>query len=50
MYLYISQKGEDSMKNKIKTFTLFVRPDEKSRSIARNIRELNECSENPLIQ
>lgn len=36
------------MKNKIKTFTLFVRPDEKSRSIARNIRELNECSENPL--
>lgn len=36
------------MKNKIQNFTLFVRQDEKSRSIAENIRELNLCSDNPL--
>ena len=34
------------MKNKIQNFTLFVRPDEKSRSIAENIRKL--CFYTPL--
>lgn len=36
------------MKNQIKTFTLFVRGDTKSENIAKNIRELNQCSEKPL--
>lgn len=36
------------MKNNIKTFTLFVRPDEKSKSIANTIRQMNKCSEKPL--
>lgn len=36
------------MKNNIKTFTLFVRPDEKSEQIANQIRHLNSCSKKPL--
>lgn len=36
------------MKNEIKTFTLFIRPDPKSLQIADSIRRLNECSAVPL--
>lgn len=36
------------MKNNIKTFTLFVRPDENSNQIANQIRHLNSCSKKPL--
>lgn len=36
------------MKNEVKTFRLFVRPDEKSRQIANRIRELNTRKTNPL--
>lgn len=36
------------MKNNIKTFTLFVRPDENSKQIANSIRSLNNCSTTPL--
>ena len=38
------------MKNEVKTFSLFVRPDEKSRQIANKIRELNSKLENPLTE
>lgn len=38
------------MKNSVKTFQLFVRPDEKSRQIADTIRELNTKSAIPLIE
>lgn len=38
------------MKNEVKTFKLFVRPDEKSRKIAEKIRALNKKSSNPLIE
>lgn len=36
------------MKNKIETFTLFIRNDSKSHDIAKNIRELNKSSDRPL--
>lgn len=36
------------MKNTIKTFTLFIRSDEKSMQIANSIRKLNNCSLKPL--
>lgn len=36
------------MKNTIKTFSLFVRSDQRSKDIAENIRELNNNSGNPL--
>ena len=38
------------MENKVKTFKLFVRPDEKSRQIAEQIRLLNQNSTNPLVE
>lgn len=38
------------MKNNIKTFKLFVRPDNKSKQIADKIRNLNEQTSNPLIE
>lgn len=38
------------MKNNIKTFSLFVRPDEKSKKIADKIRELNNNTSNPLVE
>lgn len=38
------------MKNNIKTFKLFVRPDSKSNEIANKIRKLNEQTSNPLIE
>lgn len=38
------------MKNQVKTFRLFVRPDEKSRRIANKIRELNANKSHPLIE
>ncbi len=38
------------MKNQVKTFRLFVRPDEKSQQIANRIRELNQKSSKPLIE
>ena len=38
------------MKNNIKTFKLFVRPDEKSKKIADRIRHLNKHTSNPLIE
>lgn len=38
------------MKNQIKTFRLFVRPDEKSRQIADKIRVLNMRSSAPLME
>ena len=38
------------MKNQVKTFKLFVRPDEKSQQIANKIRELNASKSNPLIE
>ena len=38
------------MKNEVKTFRLFVRPDEKSRQIADKIKLLNEKSAQPLIE
>lgn len=38
------------MKNQVKTFKLFVRPDEKSQQIANKIRELNANKSNPLIE
>lgn len=38
------------MKNQIKTFRLFVRPDEKSRQIADKIRTLNMNCASPLIE
>lgn len=38
------------MKNNIKTFKLFVRPDEKSYEIADKIRRLNTQTSNPLIE
>lgn len=37
------------MENKIKTFSLFIKPDdEKSKKIADQIRQLNSCSQTPL--
>lgn len=36
------------MKNNIRTFTLYVKDDEKSRQIADQIRSLNQCSATPL--
>lgn len=36
------------MKNNIKTFTLFIRPDEKSRRVANNIRHINTSSSRPI--
>lgn len=39
-----------AMENKIKTFTLFVRKDEKSERIANNIRQSCRCSKKPLIE
>ena len=38
------------MKNEVKTFRLFVRPDETSREIANKIRELNARKSNPLVE
>ena len=38
------------MENNVKTFRLFVRPDETSRLIANKIRELNDSKSNPLIE
>lgn len=38
------------MKNNVKTFRLFVRPDEKSMQIADTIRKLNQKTTNPLIE
>lgn len=38
------------MKNNIKTFKLFVRPDEKSYEIADKIRRLNMQTSNPLVE
>ena len=38
------------MKNNIKTFKLFVPPDEKSFEIADKIRRLNEKTSNPLVE
>ena len=38
------------MENNIKTFKLFVRPDEKSNQLADKIRNLNEHTSNPLIE
>lgn len=38
------------MKNNIKTFKLFIRPDEKSQQIASKIRDLNAHSATPLIE
>ena len=38
------------MKNNIKTFKLFVRPDEKSKKIADKIRGLNKNTSNPLTE
>lgn len=38
------------MKNKVKTFRLFVRPDEKSRQIADKIRKLNSRKSTPLVE
>lgn len=38
------------MKNKVKTFKLFVRPDEKSQQIAEQIRELNKNKSTPFIE
>jgi len=38
------------MKNEVKTFRLFIRPDDKSRKIADKIRELNARKSNPLIE
>lgn len=38
------------MKNKVKTFKLYVRPDDKSKQIADTIRDLNLSMLNPLIE
>ena len=38
------------MKNEVKTFRLFVRPDEKSQQIASKIRELNANRTFPLVE
>lgn len=38
------------MVNEIKTFSLFIRPDDKSKKIADYIRELNSCSQTPLLE
>ena len=38
------------MKNQVKTFRLFVRPDEKSRQIADKLRELNAKKSTPLVE
>lgn len=38
------------MKNTIKSFRLFIRPDERSHQIAKDIRELNSKLSNPLIE
>lgn len=38
------------MKNQVKTFKLFVRPDEKSQQIASQIRKLNANRQNPLTE
>lgn len=38
------------MKNNIKTFTMFVRPDKRSQQIANSIRNLNSGSQKPLIE
>ena len=38
------------MKNQVKTFRLFVRPDERSHQIADKIRELNSKQATPLIE
>lgn len=38
------------MENNVKTFKLFVRPDEESQQIANKIRKLNQNTSNPLIE
>ncbi len=38
------------MKNTIKSFRLFIRPDERSHQIARDIRELNSKLAHPLVE
>ena len=38
------------MKNEIKTFRLFIRPDEKSQQIADKVRQLNSRKATPLIE
>lgn len=38
------------MKNQVKTFRLFVRPDTKSQEIASKIRRLNTSNPNPLLE
>ena len=38
------------MKNTIKSFRLFIRPDERSEQIARDIRELNSKLSHPLVE
>ena len=38
------------MKNLIKSFTLVVRPDDKSRQIAESIREINSSLGSPLVE
>lgn len=43
-------KEDCTMKNNIKTFKLFVRPDKKSKEIADKIRYLNNQNSNPLIE
>ena len=43
-------KEDCTMKNNIKTFKLFVRPDKKSEEIADKIRYLNNQNSNPLIE
>lgn len=48
MYKILLQKGDYSMKNKIKSFTLFVRDDKKSEKIAKYIRQLAASSHIPL--
>ena len=38
------------MKNNIKTFSLFIREDDKSKEIADTLRYHNSCSSNPLVE
>lgn len=45
-----TRKGVVVMKNTIKTFTLFVRPDKNSEQIANSIRNINNSSQQPLLE
>jgi len=48
--IILLQKERDFLKNNIKTFSLFIREDDKSKKIADTLRYYNSCSSTPLLE